>query len=220
MALAENRKRARSADEKERRKAAILTAAREMVAESGFEDLTMSGLAKRAGLAKGTLYLYARSKEELLLALAVAAMGDFVTRVEAEAEAEPAGLAEDFTRIAEEVPLFLPLFARLTSVIEMNVADEPLFAGKREALAQRQRLAEILDRKLGCGEARAQEIANALLLLMLGSAQFELSTGRDPAGVPEDLRPAFEPGGFRLNFLPAARLLLSVVQPAEQVGDR
>lgn len=47
----------------------ILTAAREVMEQSGLETMTMDEIAGAAGLAKGTLYLYFQSKDELIEAL-------------------------------------------------------------------------------------------------------------------------------------------------------
>ncbi|MCD6451919.1 MAG: TetR/AcrR family transcriptional regulator [Acidobacteria bacterium] len=49
------------------RRREILRAAREVFAESGFEDTTMDKIAERAGISKGTLYLYFKSKGDLLI---------------------------------------------------------------------------------------------------------------------------------------------------------
>jgi len=49
------------------RRREILQAAREVFAESGFEDTTMDKIAERAGISKGTLYLYFKSKGDLLI---------------------------------------------------------------------------------------------------------------------------------------------------------
>jgi len=48
------------------RRAQILDAAREAFARQGLAGTTVDGIAKRAGVAKGTVYLYYRSKEEIL----------------------------------------------------------------------------------------------------------------------------------------------------------
>src|SRR5215213_6470171 len=63
-------RRARSQEEKtERRNAIVTTAWRMYTREPSFAAFTMAALARQAGLAKGTLYLYFRTKEELFLAL-------------------------------------------------------------------------------------------------------------------------------------------------------
>lgn len=60
-------KRARDEESKAARRAAIVKGASELFELAPYEDLTMSSLARHVGLAKGTLYLYFTSKEELFL---------------------------------------------------------------------------------------------------------------------------------------------------------
>ncbi len=54
---------------KEKKKKAILEAAESIIAESGFMDITMDQVAMEADVAKGTLYLYFKSKESLCAAV-------------------------------------------------------------------------------------------------------------------------------------------------------
>jgi AcrR family transcriptional regulator len=49
----------------------IVEAARRVIAELGFADASMERIAHEAGVAKGTIYLYFRNKEELLAQVAV-----------------------------------------------------------------------------------------------------------------------------------------------------
>ena len=60
--------RARSVEAKLARREQILSAAVELLAHERYEQLTMASVARAAGLAKGTPYLYWRTKEELFLA--------------------------------------------------------------------------------------------------------------------------------------------------------
>jgi len=61
----------------EQKEHAIVEAARQMFTENGFSGTRMSGIAKRAGVADGTLYLYFENKE----ALARAVITDFYGRL-------------------------------------------------------------------------------------------------------------------------------------------
>ncbi len=54
---------------KEKKKKVILEAAENIIAESGFRDMTMDQVAKESDVAKGTLYLYFKSKESLCAAV-------------------------------------------------------------------------------------------------------------------------------------------------------
>jgi AcrR family transcriptional regulator len=70
----------RDPDAKKRK---ILEAARLLLVERGFADVVLDDIAKRAGVAKGTLFLYFKSKEELFSA----AFSDLVDSLGAELEA-------------------------------------------------------------------------------------------------------------------------------------
>ena len=61
--------RARHRDEKRLRRVALLNAAARLFSERDLDALTMADVARATGLAKGTVYLYFPSKEELLLAV-------------------------------------------------------------------------------------------------------------------------------------------------------
>ena len=201
-------KRARSVDQKAERQKAILSAARGLISDLGFDGVTMSALAKRAQVAKGTLYLYVRSKEELFLLLFVEAMEDVVTRFEAEACADQ--LPEQLTRLVSDTPLFLPLYARLAAVIEANVADEPLFAAKRRILATSNRFSNKLATLLEVPPARAEALSLVLFQALLGAAQLDLPSGRDPATLPAELRDSFAVHQFDRAFPPSVRHILGV----------
>ena len=66
MSVSERRQR-----EREERRNQILDAAERVFLERGFEETTMDELASEAELAKGTLYLYFKNKEDLLVDLLV-----------------------------------------------------------------------------------------------------------------------------------------------------
>ena len=61
--------RAVAPDEKSERRAAIVQAAQQLLHRHPSATFSVEALARRAGLAKGTVYLYFRSREEVLLAV-------------------------------------------------------------------------------------------------------------------------------------------------------
>ena len=61
--------------EQAERRQAILTAARELFFEKGFLAATVDAIADRCDLAKGTIYLYFKSKEELYASIMAEGMG-------------------------------------------------------------------------------------------------------------------------------------------------
>jgi AcrR family transcriptional regulator len=58
----------------------IVRAARRVIAESGFDDASMERIAHEAGIAKGTIYLYFRNKEELLAHVAEHGYSELIER--------------------------------------------------------------------------------------------------------------------------------------------
>jgi AcrR family transcriptional regulator len=72
----------RAARQAERREA-ILAAALEEFSASGFAATRLDDIAKRAGVAKGTIYLYFRDKESLFQELVRAMLSPLVARLEA-----------------------------------------------------------------------------------------------------------------------------------------
>jgi AcrR family transcriptional regulator len=82
---------------KEARPAELLAAALEVFAEKGFAATRLEEIAARAGVSKGTVYLYFESKEALFKAAIEAAMTPAVEAVEAIA-ADPSRPAADLLR--------------------------------------------------------------------------------------------------------------------------
>jgi len=72
---------------KEARPQEILDAALAVFAEKGFAAARMDAVAQRAGVTKGTIYLYFPSKEELFKSLVRAAIGGTLEQVTAYADA-------------------------------------------------------------------------------------------------------------------------------------
>jgi AcrR family transcriptional regulator len=100
------------------RREQLLAAAREVLAENGYERTTVSSIANRANVAQGTFYLYFPSKEALPGALALElshALGAATARVNEQRlpldEAIPA-LQEAVQEAAEEFADVLPVANR------------------------------------------------------------------------------------------------------------
>lgn len=62
----------------------IIEAAVAVIAEKGFHQAQVSKIAKRAGVADGTIYIYFKNKEDILVSLFSEKMGDFVEKIQSE----------------------------------------------------------------------------------------------------------------------------------------
>ncbi|WP_082233651.1 TetR/AcrR family transcriptional regulator [Halobacillus massiliensis] len=62
----------------------IIEAAVVVMAENGYHSSQVSKIAKKAGVADGTIYLYFKNKEDILVSLFQDKMGQFIERIEYE----------------------------------------------------------------------------------------------------------------------------------------
>ena len=137
------RQRAIQAEDKQERHHAILDAAARLLARSPDRIANMADVADEAGLAKGTVYLYFPSKEELLLAVHERNIDGFFSALIARLEEDEPVRIQDVLALTHEhivePPLFLPLAARCFGLMAQSIPAEP-------AMAFKQRMAERLTR--------------------------------------------------------------------------
>lgn len=57
--------------EKERRRGEITDAAEKLIFSRGYENVTMDNIARETELARGTLYLYFKNKDDIYIAIAI-----------------------------------------------------------------------------------------------------------------------------------------------------
>ena len=81
--------RARSEEQREARRQAILGAAAAMLAEMPVADVTLNELSRRAGLAKSNVLRYFESREAVLLELLDSAWQDWLAQLDKELAGAP-----------------------------------------------------------------------------------------------------------------------------------
>ena len=120
------RHRAVTAPLKDARRDVILVAAQELFCKQPFETIFMGTIAASVGLAKGTLYLYFRTREEIFLALLTRELRAWLLSLSAAAHESPAPEAA-LDWIVESLASrneLLRLAALLHSVLERNLSVE------------------------------------------------------------------------------------------------
>jgi AcrR family transcriptional regulator len=122
------RQRAIQAEDKQERYHAILDAATRLLLRDPDRVASVSEVADEAGLAKGTVYLYFPSKEELLLALHERNIDGFfrplIARLESTA---PIAIGDLFALVRDHIvapPLFLPLASRVLGMMAQAIPEE------------------------------------------------------------------------------------------------
>jgi AcrR family transcriptional regulator len=208
------KRRARSDDDKARRAAEILDAARQSVDEHRFDTFTMDDVAARLGLAKGTLYRYHATREALLLAV----LQDDLTAWFADVDTALAGGAAVVDAIVPSLlarPRVMRLLAVLPTVLEHNVPMETATSFKHFLLQHVAHTGSHIDRT-----ADATAGSGARLLLQLNAAVVGLYHSAQPAPVVAEIlaRPEFAPLRVDLahELTSVALALLAAVRPAHE----
>ncbi len=181
--------RARRDAEKAERRRAILAAAGALLRSTGFEGFSMALLARKTGIAKGTLYLYFETREEVLLALYVETLAAWSRALVARLRdgMEDGEFVALFQATAGADPNFLTLRARLESVIEHNVSLPRLVEAKRAMRDLVGELAPRLERALGLAPGTGARLLVSLGALHLGAEQSNTGPAVASLDLPEDV---------------------------------
>ena len=122
------RQRAIQAEDKQERYHAILDAAERLLARAPDRIANVGEVADEAGLAKGTVYLYFPSKDELLLALHERHVDDFFNALIATLQAAQPVTIERLLEITQhwivERATFLPLATRCFGIMSTQVSRD------------------------------------------------------------------------------------------------
>lgn len=146
------KKRARADADKLQRRAEILRAAAEAFAAAPYAAVTMADVAQRAGLAKGTVYLYYATKEALFLQLVIEALASWFAAVataltDERAQLEADALARLLVRTLTahgELTRLLPI---LHPVLEQNIDEALALSFKRSLREQTAAAGALLEQR-------------------------------------------------------------------------
>ncbi|WP_437328485.1 TetR/AcrR family transcriptional regulator [Sorangium sp. So ce381] len=218
-------RRARKEEQKEERRRFIIDAAWRLFQETAYSEVTMAQVAERTSLAKGTLYLYFTTKEELFLAVVDQELAKWFHDVDihlthfcaSRGDASPArprpsrarrgapgAPAEDASASVASI-LSTTLAARdamtrllgiLHSVLEQNVSYEAALRFKLSLLGHVERTGVLLERCLpSLAPGHGGPTLIRMYALLIGMRQV-----CDPSDVIRDIRSRPDMGLFRINF--------------------
>jgi len=129
------RTRAVAPADKYERRAVILRAAEDLLHGDPSGAIAVEDLARRAGLAKGTVYLYFRTREEVLLQVHLARLQGFFDALEqafGTPQADMAyGMVRAILRYLHAHPEFLPLATNCRGMLEANTSADAALEFKR-----------------------------------------------------------------------------------------
>jgi AcrR family transcriptional regulator len=156
---------------------AICRAAACLFAARPYHEVRQEDIAERAGVGKGTLYIYFKSKDDLYLALAREGFAALVERVRERLDGPVGGCRERLAVIFGELTGFAAAFPELHTVMRTQAlgAVDPEVEAARAALA---RLIEgVLCEGVRAGEIRDEHpelTARIILAFGRGLAMFQL----------------------------------------------
>ena len=208
-----NRQRARSEDEKFEREDTILAAAETLLRQSRYDAFTMQKVAKAAGLAKGTLYLYFKSRETLVLGVYERLFDRWIDQL---ASFKPKltgidALCQDFACHYADDRLFAQLAALAPMLLESKMELDVYIKNKR-ALAQRvKRLAGIICHYLEISPVESQKLVWRLLTIAAGASQITVQPVGIENDLPEDVKLFLSSVNFEIVFFNASVPLRAVI---------
>lgn len=123
-----SKQRARSQADKDLRREHLIAAAKLLFANASFEAVTIAQVAERAGVAKGTAYIYFANKESLFLELVRAELNDWLVeltrKLKRVSSADPSlAVPKLLARSVTRRPTLRRLLVLLHGVIEPNIDE-------------------------------------------------------------------------------------------------
>lgn len=151
--------------EKEAKKQLIAAAASKLFQKNDFNQISMAQIARESGVAKGTLFNYFKTKENIFMYLLLSGYQDYLTEVlqRFQKTKNITSWADFSSFILEQNHL---LISQRTDLLRLNALRGPILetaADREQTLAGREKLYEI-NRKLG------QAIAEKISLLSVKQA--------------------------------------------------
>jgi len=178
--------KARAPEAKQARAETLLQAAEAALVDASYHDITMLQIAKRAGLAKGTVYLYYPSKEALFLAVLVRKLDQCFDAVEAgltEERMAPEEIATVLTHAILRPHALLSLLSLLFTQLEPGAGIDALIDFKKQ-LGQRMVVAgATIERAGGLAPGVGSTLLTRANALAIGLQQF----ASPPAGLIQQL---------------------------------
>ncbi len=199
--------RAHASEDKAERRAAILTAASQLFDTTQGALPTAAQIASASGLAKGTVYLYFRTKEEIFASLLLEEWGAVMKQCRQAFESTRGArrvkidaFLSSLVAHLDSHPGLLRLDALAYSVLERNMPHEALAAHKAEYLSRMSDTGRVIDAALKLPEGRGLQLLMRTYAMTSGLWQsYQHADATLQAGVPVMQSFASKPFGEELH---------------------
>ncbi|GAB5502924.1 TetR family transcriptional regulator [Pyruvatibacter sp.] len=167
--------KARAPEAKQARADALLQAAEAALVDASYHDITMLQIAKRAGLAKGTVYLYYPSKEALFLAVLMHKLDACYDAIEEGLKGDRQS-ADHIAKVLSGALLgqhaLLSLLSLLFTQLEPGAGIEALVDFKRQLMSRMVEVGATIERAGGLEEGVGTTLITRASALAIGLQQF------------------------------------------------
>jgi|SRR3954452_12357540 AcrR family transcriptional regulator len=162
--------RARSPEQREARRRAILGAAVDLLGEMPLSEISLRELARRVELSKTNVVRYFETREAVFFALLNQSIEEWLAELPPELPAgAPAGVADALARSLAARPLVCELWSALGTELERNISAEAVRDFKLANGELQARLAALIaERVPALTEAAAREFVAMTILLVAG----------------------------------------------------
>jgi len=155
--------RARSAEAKQQREAAILDAATRLGAARGIRQVTLTDIAEAVGMHKSAMLRYFETREQIFLRLTAAGWCEWSAALRRRLGALPPGapaaaVAEALADSLVERPMFCDLLAQAPLNLERNVSIPSVRSFKLATLEEVGAISRELTRLLGLAEQESVDV--------------------------------------------------------------
>lgn len=163
--------RARSDEQKEQRRQAILDAAWQLFQEQPYDTVTIATVAQHVGIAKGTVYLYFKTKEELFAHIQAQQVTLWFNDLNAQLEVATGGVEQVTTTICAslvERPMLVLLLALLNTVLEQNIDYETALTLKTTLREHLLKTGALLEKRLGLVSGDGARLLLQIYAILIG----------------------------------------------------
>ena len=214
-------RRARTQDQKYFRRQQILEAAEQHFADVGYEAFSMVNLARLAGVVKGTLYLYFKTREEVLLTLYNQSLARwshvFLDQLRSDMTDRDYVATLYSTAMADRS--FIPLLTRLEHVIEHNVSIERLVESKRHFIERIDCLAKATVAALALNQSQSSELVKTMGVLLVGATRADQGPSLHGEAIPVDVQALIDSFSSQQLFIKNACRIISGIRTEQVNGD-
>jgi TetR/AcrR family transcriptional regulator len=203
-------KRASDSEQKELKRQMILDAALALFEESEGRLATVESIARKASMAKGTIYLYFKTREEIYMSLLEEFLNEWLAlmgTLDQVPDRSVEGLVDFVCRYIEGRPTFMKLASIFNGILEKNIDFETAYACKINLRERGIAASRILSGLYpGLDPDRAAKLILRSFALSIGLWQIA-----EPASVLKDVLSQEELSLLRIDFITELKDSLTIL---------